>query len=76
MLSVIENKERILVDALRALGPGWHDRPAIAGRLGKTKLSAVEVATLDLLSSQGKIEQSTMATNRPHILRSVYRLKE
>jgi hypothetical protein len=76
VMTTIEDKARELLDVLRALGPGWHERPAIAAKLGKAKLNAIEAATLDLLTSQGKIEQSKIPTRRPHILRSVYRIKE
>jgi hypothetical protein len=75
VMTTIEEKERQLVDVLKTLGPGWHERPAIAAALGKAQLNPVEVATLDLLTSQGQIEQSKIPTRRPHILRSVYRIK-
>jgi hypothetical protein len=83
IMTTIDDKTQELLGALQELGGGWRDRDEIARALGKKQrtnkkpqLSALDIAALDILASQGKIEKSTIPTRRPHILRSVYRIKE
>jgi hypothetical protein len=73
----LEERQHILSDALKALGPGWHGRQAIAVYLSKNKLNPVEVAVLDFLAAAGQVERRMQPTEeQPHISRWVYRVKE
>ena len=69
-------KAREIVAALRALGSGWHSRADLAGQLGKKKLNPAEVAILDLLVAEGRIEASLKSTSLPHISSWLYRVQE
>jgi hypothetical protein len=53
----IETTRDKLYAIMQTLGPGWHDRPEIAAKLGKKVLNPVDVAALDLLASEGKIQK-------------------
>lgn len=77
MLQVtIHDTQRTLLEALKACGAGWHDRAAIAQKLGKKLLNPAEVVAMDLLAESGEIEKQFQPTKRPHIMRTVYRIKE
>ena len=75
-VATIDETKRALIDAIRTLGAGWHDRASIAGKLGKRVLNSNEVLLLDLMAQAGEIEKGMQPTKQPHIMRSVYKLKE
>jgi hypothetical protein len=72
----LEDKERELLETVKALGPGWHDRQSIAAYLAKNRLNPVEVTALELLVRAGKLEKEMQPTVQPHIHRWAYRVKE
>ena len=77
MLQVtIHDTQKTLFEALQACSAGWHDRSAIAGKLGKKWLNPAEVVALDLLAEAGWIEMALQPTRRKHIMRTIYRIKE
>jgi hypothetical protein len=57
MLSQAEKTANILMDALNALGEGWHSRAELAAHLGKKRLNGAEATALDLLAAHGIIER-------------------
>lgn len=68
-------KERQLVSALQALGPGWHSRAEIAAQLKKRRLNPAEVVIFDVLVSKGKVEKRSEPGKRANISQWVYKLK-
>lgn len=76
MLLTIEDTAERLFDVLKSLGPGWHDRPAIAKVLGKNRLNPVDAAALDILVSAGRIERVSQPAGHGNVNRFVYRVKE
>ncbi len=75
-VATTEEVKRKLVEAIRACGTGWHERSAIADKLGKRTLNPAEVLMLDVMAEAGEIEKAYQPTKQPHIMRSVYRVKE
>lgn len=71
----LSDKERVILDALRACGSGWHDRKELAVALGKLQINPADMLILDLLADQGKIEKRLSPGTQEHINRWVYRLK-
>jgi hypothetical protein len=71
----IEDKEHQMLEAVKALGPGWHDRLDIAAHLSKKRLNPVEATALDLLVTAGKLEKELQPGEQMHINRWVYRVK-
>jgi hypothetical protein len=70
-----QHAERLYA-ALRALGPGWHARPEIASKIGKRRLQPWDVAALDLLIMQGRIECERHEVDAPIPVRNEYRVRE
>lgn len=75
-MPTIEQREQEMLEVIKALGPGWHDRNAMAAHLGKKMLNPQQTMTLDLLASKGVIEKMQEATHREHIYHWLYRLPE
>ncbi len=75
-VATTEEVKRSLLDAIRSSGAGWHDRTTIAKKLGKKYLNPAEVLLLDLMAQAGEIEKAMQPTKQPHIMRTVYRIKE
>lgn len=74
---LLDDKTQRVLDALHALGAGWHSRMEIAKQIGKTRLNPVEIVALDMLATNGQIERSMQVKpNMPQINQVVYRLKE
>ncbi len=73
----LDAKARRALQALKALGTGWHSRNTIAAKIGKSRLNPVEIIALDMLVSAGVIERSMrLIPNMPQINHWVYRAKE
>lgn len=64
-----------LLEAIRALGPGWVTRSQIAAHIGKPKLSPIEVTRLETLIQMGVIEAERHEIEGPIPLRWEYRIK-
>lgn len=75
MLVTIENKQVQLLEAMRALGDGWHDRQEIAAHLGKNKLNPSETTVLETLVASGKLDKELQPGQQAHVSRWVYRVK-
>jgi hypothetical protein len=75
MQVAIEDKEHEMMAAVKALGPGWHDRQDIADHMGKNRLNPAEVTVLDVLVMTGKLEKALQTGDQPHVNRWVYRIK-
>jgi len=65
-----------LFAALQALGSGFHSRAEIAAHLKKSRLIAYDVAALDLLVMQGRVEAEQHAIDAPIQQRWEYCVKE
>ena len=67
-----------LIDAIRTAGgiESHVSRQAIAGAMGKPRLSASDTAVLDLLASLGYIEREERITSAPSGYKIVYRVSE
>lgn len=76
METQLSKAESAMLATLRKMGSGWHNRAAIASRLGKKKLNALEAAALDQLVATGKIEGQLVQGARPNINQWQYRLPE
>lgn len=73
----LDQTAREMLAALVELGPGWYSRRDVAAYLGKNKLNPVEIVTLDMLASIGKLERALRPTpSRPHINQWQYRIRE
>jgi hypothetical protein len=73
----LDDKASYLLEALNALGPGWHSRAELSAHLGKVKLSVAETIALDMLASISKIDRAMHAMpDKPQVNQYVYRIKE
>lgn len=75
MQVTVKDLQQRMIEAIRACGAGWHDRYEIAAQFRKHYLNGAEILTLDILAESGKIDKQLQPTNRPHIMKTVYRLK-
>ena len=73
--TALSAKVEQLIDALRACGPGWHSRAAIAQQLNKRRLNAYETAVLDTLVASGRVLAERHAINAPIRERWEYKIK-
>lgn len=71
----LNDRENVILNALRQCGPGWHDRADLADALGKNKLNPAEITLLDVMADVGKIEKRFAPGKAEHINRWTYRLK-
>ena len=76
MAFTFDAKQKVLIDAIAALGGGWHTRQAIAEHLGKKRLNPGEVAVLDLLVDLDRLDRRQEPSTLPHIMQWAYSLKE
>lgn len=74
-VTTISVAQEQLLDALTALGAGWHDRAALAEQLDKIRLNSVEIAALELLAVDGLIDMEAQPGRRAGAQKFVYRLK-
>jgi hypothetical protein len=73
----LDEKARRMLVALKALGPGWHSRTAIAAQIGKNRLNPVDMITLDMLAAAGKIDRAMLPKpDMPQVNQWVYQSKE
>ncbi len=73
--TTIEERDAILLNTLRKLGAGWHDRAEIAEALGKARLNAADVLVLDVLAREGVIEKGMAPTGLITVSKWQYRIK-
>ena len=70
----LENRRRAIVEALEALGAGWHTRMDIARALNKNRLNPADIAVLEVLAETGPVVRQTM-TPQVGLQAYVYTLK-
>jgi hypothetical protein len=79
MLATIEDIREQLYTLLQALGSGWHTRADLAKKLYKNHLNPVEIAALEMLVAEGRVERLTQpavtAGRGSNLSRNVYRIK-
>lgn len=73
--TTVEERDAVLLNALRKLGAGWHDRRSIAKALGKTKLSPADTLALEVLQRQGVVEIGMAPTGLITVSKWQYRIK-
>jgi hypothetical protein len=71
----LDDKWAYLIEAIRALGSGFHSRADIASHLEKAKLNPAEILALDFLAERGVLEKLLQQSETAaQISRYVYRL--
>jgi hypothetical protein len=66
----------LLVEAIKACGPGWHNRSDIAKQLGKKRLDARDATLLELLVESGRVEAKKESVPGPIAFAWYYQVKE
>lgn len=72
----VKDRESKLMDAIRDLGPGWHDRNELADKLGKARLNPADIVTLDMMVERGLLDKGLAQTEMLNVSRWQYRAKE
>ncbi len=79
MLATIDETQERILNGLKSLGAGWHDRAELADAMGKRKLNPVEALALEMLAENKKVEavdQPIVSEGRGrNITRRVYRVR-
>ena len=70
-----ERAEKLFA-ALEALGPGLHSRAAIAAQIDRKRLNIYDVALLEMLHEEGRIEVIQQPVPGPIGYQWFYRVKE
>jgi hypothetical protein len=73
---LLSEREKVLLEALESLGPGWHSRAELAANLNKKRLNGAEVMLLDVMTEQGRLERKLIPGGLPHLQQYVYRIPE